>query len=77
MAVADKLGELRGIMHELADIIQKTESQEESDRIFNHIEQMDKYIADKIWDEFVDWDKVSWIPEEEKKELVINDRRKT
>ena len=67
MAVADKLGELRGIMHELADIIQKTESQEESDRIFNHIEQMDKYIADKIWDEFVDWDKVSWIPEEVKK----------
>ena len=77
MAVADKLGELRGIMHELADIIQKTKSQEESDRIFNHIEQMDEYIADKIWDEFVDWDKVSWIPEEEKKELVINDRRKT
>ena len=67
MAVADKLGELRGIMHELADIIQKTESQEESDRIFNHIEQMDEYIADKIWDEFVDWDKVSWIPEEVKK----------
>jgi len=28
---------------------------------------MDEYIADKIWDEFVDWDKVSWIPEEEKK----------
>jgi len=67
MAVADKLGELRGIMHELADIIQKTESQEEADRIFNHIEQMDEYIADKIWDEFVDWDKVSWIPEEVKK----------
>ena len=64
----ERMKQLERAVYGLAHLIEETTSEDEADEIFNLIEKEDKYVADKIWDDLVDWNKVSWIPEEAKKD---------
>jgi len=49
------------ILKELGALIEKAESGAEADEIYTMIvEKLGDKIADKIWDDLVDWDKVTW-----------------